>query len=244
MAGIEDEQGRAWRGGVGIDAIALEDIRARVGEDRERQGKARVHRGVHLATMPADREQRGAKRGQVRGGIAERGQARVVDRRTEQQQSILQVITLVLVAVGVSLTLAHALELPGKMRLGKEDYVAVQSIYYPGFTIGAFFGEFGAIIAALVLLIATPSNTLAQMLTFMALIALLLMHALYWMLTHAVNKFWVADQKLGKAGAAFFNPSGERAGEDWTRLRNRWEYSHVARACCAMVALEIGRASC
>jgi hypothetical protein len=34
---------------------------------------------------------------------------------------ILQVITLVLVAVGVSLTLAHALELPGKMRLGKED---------------------------------------------------------------------------------------------------------------------------
>ena len=150
---------------------------------------------------------------------------------------ILQVITLVLVAVGVSLTLAHALELPGKMRLRKEDYVAVQSIYYPGFTIGAFFGEFGAIIAALVLLIATPSETLAQLLTFIALIALLLMHAVYWVLTHAVNKFWVADQKLGKAGAAFFNPSGERAGEDWARLRNRWEYSHVARACCAMVAL-------
>lgn len=150
---------------------------------------------------------------------------------------ILQVITLVLVAVGVSLTLAHALELPGKMRLGKEDYVAVQSIYYPGFTIGAFFGEFGAIIAALVLLIATPSDTLGRLLTFVALIALLLMHALYWMLTHAVNKFWVADQTLGKAGAAFFNPSGERPGEDWTRLRNRWEYSHVARACCAMIAL-------
>ena len=150
---------------------------------------------------------------------------------------VLQVITLVLVAVGVSLTLAHALELPGKMRLRKEEYVAVQSIYYPGFTIGAFFGEFGAIIAALVLLIATPSETLAHLLTFIGLIALLLMHALYWMLTHAVNKFWVADQKLGKAGAAFFNPSGERAGEDWARLRDRWEYSHVARACCAMIAL-------
>jgi hypothetical protein len=92
---------------------------------------------------------------------------------------ILQVITLILVAVGVSLTLAHALELPGKMRLGKEDYVAVQSIYYPGFTIGAFFGEFGAIIAALVLLIATPSDTPGRLLTFVALIALLFMHALY-----------------------------------------------------------------
>jgi len=150
---------------------------------------------------------------------------------------VLQVITLVLVAVGVSLTLAHALELPGKLRLRKEEYVAVQSIYYPGFTIGAFFGEFGAIIAALVLLIVTPSETLAQLLTFFALIALLLMHALYWMLTHAVNKIWIADQKLGSAGTAFFNPSGEPAGEDWTRLRDRWEYSHVARACCAMVAL-------
>jgi len=150
---------------------------------------------------------------------------------------VLQVITLVLVAVGVSLTLAHALELPGKLRLRKEEYVAVQSIYYPGFTIGAFFGEFGAIIAALVLLIVTPSETLAQLLTFFALIALLLMHALYWMLTHAVNKIWIADQKLGSAGTAFFNPSGEPAGEDWARLRDRWEYSHVARACCAMVAL-------
>ena len=149
---------------------------------------------------------------------------------------ILQVATLVLVAVGVSLTLSHALELPGKMRLRKEEYVAVQSIYYPGFTIAALFGEFGAIIAAVVLLIVTPAGTVAQLLTFITLIALLLMHALYWMLTHAVNKFWVADQKLGKAGAAFFNPSGERIGDDWTRLRNRWEYSHVARACCAMLA--------
>lgn len=149
---------------------------------------------------------------------------------------VLQIIALVLVAVGVSLTLAHALELPGKMRLRKEEYVAVQSIYYPGFTIGAFFGEFGAIIVTLVLLIATPSDTLTQLLTFIALIALLLMHALDWTLTHAVNRFWVADQKLRKAGAAFFNPSGEQIGEDWARLRNRWEYSHDARACCAMVA--------
>jgi hypothetical protein len=146
-------------------------------------------------------------------------------------------VTLVLVAVGLSLTLAHALELPGKKRLGKEAYVAVQAIYYPGFTIGALFGEFGAILATMALLVATPAETGAQVLTFVALIALLLMHALYWLFAHAVNKFWVADQKLGKAGAAFFNPSGDtRIGEDWTRLRDRWEYSHVARAACAFIA--------
>jgi hypothetical protein len=48
----------------------------------------------------------------------------------------LQVVTVFLVAVAMSLALAHALELPGKMRLDKETYMAVQTIYYPGFTFG------------------------------------------------------------------------------------------------------------
>jgi hypothetical protein len=47
---------------------------------------------------------------------------------------ILQVVTVLLVAVAMALTLAHALELPGKMRLTKDVYYAMQHIYYPGFT--------------------------------------------------------------------------------------------------------------
>jgi hypothetical protein len=35
-----------------------------------------------------------------------------------------------LAAVTMALSLAHALELPGKLRLGKEQYLAVQPIYY------------------------------------------------------------------------------------------------------------------
>ena len=46
----------------------------------------------------------------------------------------LQVAALALVAVALTGTLAHALELPGKLRLGREDYLTVQGIYYPGFT--------------------------------------------------------------------------------------------------------------
>jgi hypothetical protein len=46
---------------------------------------------------------------------------------------------------------AHALELPGKMRLSKEAYLQVQTIYYPGFTIGGI-AEIGGIIALLILL--------------------------------------------------------------------------------------------
>jgi len=155
---------------------------------------------------------------------------------------ILQVVALVLIAVGFGLSLSHALELPGKLRLSRDTYIAVQSIYYPGFTIGGVFGEFGAILAVLVTLVFTPSGSTAFLPTFAALIALLALHAIYWIVTHPVNKFWLADQKLGSAGAAFFRTAsfktGNRVGgeEDWPCLRNRWEYSHVARTCCALVA--------
>jgi hypothetical protein len=49
--------------------------------------------------------------------------------------SILQVLTVVFVAFAMAPALAHAFELPGKMRLAKDQYFAVQRIYYPGFTI-------------------------------------------------------------------------------------------------------------
>ena len=41
---------------------------------------------------------------------------------------ILQVVTLMLVAVTMALALAHALEYPGKMRLSKQEYLATQAI--------------------------------------------------------------------------------------------------------------------
>ena len=49
----------------------------------------------------------------------------------------IQVLTLAVVVVALSAALAHALEMPGKMRLAKDEYFVVQSIYYPGFTIAA-----------------------------------------------------------------------------------------------------------
>jgi hypothetical protein len=60
----------------------------------------------------------------------------------------LEVLAVILAAVTMSLALAHALELTGKLRLSKEHYLAVQAIYYPGFTI-AGIAEVGSIIAAL-----------------------------------------------------------------------------------------------
>src|SRR5438105_1600566 len=105
---------------------------------------------------------------------------------------IVQVVTVFLASVAMSLALGHALELPGKMRLSKENYIATQSIYYPGFTIGGI-GEATGVIAALVLLLLTPSYSAAFWWTLAGFLCLALMQAAYWILTHPVNKFSVKD---------------------------------------------------
>jgi hypothetical protein len=156
----------------------------------------------------------------------------------------LQVLSVCLVAVAMSLALAHALELPGKMRLNKEVYLATQPIYYPGFTIGGGIGEGGGMVSTLILLVVTPRPSVAFQWTLWALIGLVAMHAAYWVFTHPVNKFWLGDYQLkGFSGGFFgFDPAGRSApsatGEDdWKRLRRRWEYSHVARAALAATSL-------
>jgi hypothetical protein len=156
---------------------------------------------------------------------------------------ILQVITVFFVAVAMSLALAHALELPGKMRLDKETYLAVQGIYYPGFTYGGF-GEGLGMLATLLLVLLTPSNSPAFWWTLTAFIALLGMQAVYWVVTHPVNKYWLKDTRLHGFGGEFFSldpmkkgSASEAGSEGWKRLRDKWEYSHVVRAVLGVIAL-------
>ena len=63
-----------------------------------------------------------------------------------------QILAVIVVALAMVPALAHALEMPGKMRLGSDAYFAVQRIYYPGFTI-AGVGEPAGFIAVGVLLL-------------------------------------------------------------------------------------------
>jgi len=154
---------------------------------------------------------------------------------------VLQITTVFPVAIAMALALAHALELPGKLRLDKKAYYAVQSIYYPGFTIGGI-GEAAGTIAAIFLLLVTPRASVDFWLTVVAVIGLIGMQGVYWIVTHPINQFWVEDVKLNRAGAGFFAFGTDRTRRDknlpldWTKLRNRWEYSHVARAACALVS--------
>jgi hypothetical protein len=155
---------------------------------------------------------------------------------------ILQVVTVFLVAIAMSLALAHALELPGKMRLSKETYMAVQAIYYPGFTYGGL-GEGLGMLMTLILLLATSTSRPAFWWTVTAFVALVAMQAVYWVLTHPVNKFWMKDTQLeGPAGRFLYldpmkrGAAAEDGSEGWKRLRNRWEYSHVLRAILSVIA--------
>ena len=158
--------------------------------------------------------------------------------------SVLQVLTVILVAVAMALALAHALELPGKMRLDKETYYAMQPIYYPGFTIGGGIGEAGGTISTIILLFLTPLGSTRFWLTLLALLGLVGMQAVYWLFTHPVNKFWVEGENLDRFSSRFFAFGASRSrlenqtrSPDWTELRDRWEYSHVARAGLALLSL-------
>lgn len=156
--------------------------------------------------------------------------------------TVLQILTVILVAVAMALSLAHALELPGKMRLDKESYYAVQAIYYPGFTFGGGVGEAGGTISTIILLFLTPFGGADFWLTLVSVLGLLGMQAVYWLFTHPVNKFWLAGENLNRFSSGFFSFAAGRSRlddethpPDWKDLRNRWEYSHVARAALALV---------
>ena len=153
----------------------------------------------------------------------------------------LQVVTVMVVAVAMALVVAHVLELPGKMRLSKEEYLAVQPIYYPGFTIGGIAEPLGLVLL-LGLAIAMPIGSAMFWLTTGAFLALAAMHATYWLLTHPVNNFWLKDAKLTRASAAFFSfgmpaQRDESASPPWTHLRDQWEFSHIVRAVLGILSL-------
>ena len=153
----------------------------------------------------------------------------------------LQIVTLMLVALAMVPAAAHALELPGKMRLSREIYLAVQRIYYPGFTV-AGFAEVFSMIAALALVFITPRESAAFGLSLGALVLLLAMHAIYWGITAPVNKIWLKGERLSKTGETFFrvnDDADELPPAEWTSLRNRWEYSHVLRAVLVTIALAL-----
>ncbi|OSZ71136.1 hypothetical protein [Hydrogenophaga sp.] len=141
----------------------------------------------------------------------------------------LSLLALLLVAVTMGLSFAHALEFPGKLRLDEKTYRAVQAIYYPGFTIGGLIGEFGSMLVLSALLFLLSPGTPRFWWVAGTLGLMVGVHAIYWVVTHPVNSHWLKGTDLDGVSSMFF---GWFASPDatWTHMRNVWEWSHVARA--------------
>jgi hypothetical protein len=150
----------------------------------------------------------------------------------------LQFLTLFLITLSAACAVGHALELPGKLKLSRDVYLAVQPMYYPGFTLVGGISEVLAIPMLIVLAFLTPREGAAFGYTVAALVAQAASQVVFWLVTQPVNRVWLADTRLSRAGSAFFRTDQRKEpAQDWTALRNRWEYSHVARAFLGVAAL-------
>src|SRR5205814_9997361 len=76
-----------------------------------------------------------------------------------------------------------------KMRLTREEYLSVQPIYYPGFTIGGA-AEPLSIVLLVALLVLTPAQSSGFWLVLAALAMLIIVQLLFWTMTQPVNRFW------------------------------------------------------
>lgn len=149
-----------------------------------------------------------------------------------------QIATILLVAVAMASAVGHALELPGKLRLSKDEYLLVQPIYYPGYTIVGGFAEVGGLLATLALALmnwGAPGFAL----TLAAFLAMTAMHGTYWLVTHPVNNFWLGDRELSRAAKGFFGVGAARDALDWREARDHWELSHAIRGALSLLALAL-----
>lgn len=155
-----------------------------------------------------------------------------------------QILAILLAALSMTAALGHALEMPGKLRLAQEHYLAVQPIYYPGFTIGGGFGEIGTIVVSSALALMLPPGSTTSILAWAACASALTVQALYWLLVHPVNSFWLRDSRVDAASQGFFAiGADDQPGGDWRAMRDRWERGHAIRAGFATLALVLLAAS-
>lgn len=147
----------------------------------------------------------------------------------------LELSALFAVTVTFALALAHALEWPGKLRLDRQQYFAVQRIYYPGFTYAGVLEPL-SIALLLALVLTTSSSSVAFMILLIAFGAAVTTHLFYWLLTAPVNKVWVADAPLDGSARRLFEAAKTEGSADWKALRNRWERSHALRTVSSFIA--------
>ena len=101
----------------------------------------------------------------------------------------LEILAVLITAIVAAPAIPHAAEFPGKRQLNRVDYFTVQRIYYPGFTLLGAAEPLALLITAL-LAVFTPRGGMLWLI-LCALIALVAMHAIFWVFVQPTNKYWL-----------------------------------------------------
>jgi hypothetical protein len=124
---------------------------------------------------------------------------------------VLEILAILLTAVVMSLSLAHALELPGKMRLNREAYLTTQTIYYPGFTFGGIAEPLAVIVVFALLLSTSPVSTRFWLL-LLSLLALAAVQIIFWFWVHPSTRSGLRKSTLvRRARHSLESKTGHRA---------------------------------
>jgi hypothetical protein len=147
-----------------------------------------------------------------------------LSRRTVMFLQVFRFATVLVTALGLSLGVAHTLELPPKMAYDAELYTAVTSTLYRMYGSAGAVLQMGSLVAVAVLCWLVRGSRAFRP-TVAALLALVLSLGLWAAIVQPVNAEWgrVLQSDPSAAPAAYL------------RLRPRWEYGHVA-ACVAWLA--------
>jgi hypothetical protein len=144
---------------------------------------------------------------------------------------IFRLLTVLLIALSMSVAMAHFLELPAKLRLdGATWLMMLQTIYPPAFgTAGAGF-EVAALVFSIALAIFVRRRGSALAWTILGAACMAAAHAAFWI--------WVAP-----VNAVMVPASAATLPADWMALRDQWEHTHAIRAILQFLALAFMLAS-
>ncbi len=133
---------------------------------------------------------------------------------------ILFFIALLASALALGAALAHALELPNKIGMSREDYFATQKAYN-GWSQLAYLllVQFLSLVALAILSWYRPEVRWPVVIAILGLVAA---QVVFWIYTYPAN---VATQNW------------TTIPDNWETLRSQWEYSHLAGAFCQLVGM-------
>ncbi|HKY28389.1 MAG TPA: hypothetical protein VJM12_10670 [Pyrinomonadaceae bacterium] len=129
-------------------------------------------------------------------------------------------IALFFVAVALGPALAHLLELPNKINLARDEYLTVQQIYRGWALLGIVVA--GALISTLVLAVEVRRERKPFVFAIIAFLCIVGTQVVFWTYTYPANQA---------------TNNWTMLPENWSELRQQWEYSHATSAGLNLLAL-------